>query len=363
MSGPSSTRAETALARIEGVVKTYPGGARALDGVDLRVEPGEIVGLIGANGSGKSTLLGVLAGHLRPDGGRASVAGFDPGSREARARTGYASQDQALDPEMTGQETLAFFARLQGVSGFGPPHLAALLEAFGLAGRGDQRVSAYSGGMRQRLHLLLAFLHDPRLALLDEPTNGLDPEGREAFWKLLRARAETGAGTLLSLHDLAEASDRCARVVMLGAGRVQAEGTPASLIGKHGAWQWRADFLAAPVNPPALRRSLAALPGMLELDLSEDAVALWMGDAGPTDGDILGVLGAEGCQVGSYHRARPDLASVYRLVSGASLVPGSRDGRPGRAGGGGVGGRTGGGGGRRGGGTGGGAGSGRRHGG
>ena len=268
MSGQSSTRAEEPPAGAEGLVKAYPGGTRALDGVDCRVGPGEIVGLLGANGSGKSTLLRVLAGHLRPDAGRAAVAGFDPASREARSRAGYASQDQALDPEMTGREIIAFFARLQGVPGFGAQRLASLLEAFGLAGRADHLVSAYSGGMRQRLHLLLAFLHDPALALLDEPTNGLDPEGREAFWKLLRARADQGAGILLSLHDLAEAAAQCTRVVMLGAGRVKAEGAPADLVAAHGAWLWRAAFGAPIGDVDGLRRSLARLPGLREMDLS-----------------------------------------------------------------------------------------------
>jgi len=348
---PEGLPTDRPLAAAESVVKTYPGGVRALDGADLRVEAGEIVGLIGANGSGKTTLLGILSGRVRPDAGRVSVAGFDPQSRDARSRTGFASQEQSLDPDMTGRETAAFFARLHGLPRGGLPGPAGLLEAFGMAERADARVSTYSGGMRQRLHLLLAFLHDPVLALLDEPANGIDPEGRETFWGFLRARAERGSGALLSLHDLAEAAVRCTRVAMMAAGRVRVVGTPADLIARHGAWLWRAELMTPSADPAALQARLTALPGGLrQLDLGPQSVSLWMADTGAGDDEILDILASAHCEVKAYHRQRPDLASVYRLAAGLAWeddagrkgqggsTTGSRAGGGGRNGGGGGGG-------------------------
>jgi ABC-2 type transport system ATP-binding protein len=357
--GPADA-AGSSLATAEGLRKTYSGGARALDGADLRVESGEIVGLIGANGSGKSTLIGVLGGLVRPDAGRASIGGHAPGTLEARARIGFAPQEQSLDPEMTGRETADFFASLLGADRGGRQRVGSLLDLFGLAERADHRVSAYSGGMRQRLHLLLACLHDPVLLLLDEPSNGLDPEGREAFWKFLRMRADRGLGALFSLHELSEAAARCTRVAMMAAGRVCATGAPADLIAKHGAWLWRAEFAVPYGNPTALRARLGSLPGVRQTDSDEESISIWMDETALTDADILALLAAEGYGVKAYHRQRPDLASAYRLVAGKAW-----DGRPGpegrgaSAGEGALGSRrggNGGGGGRRGGGGGGGGG-------
>ena len=319
------------LALAENLVKVYPGGVRALDGIDLRVEAGEIVGLIGANGSGKTSLLGVLAGRLLPDGGRATVAGAAPGSREARTRVGFASQEQALDPDMTGRETASLFSCLHGLPSHPGPRLDALLESFGLAGRSDHRVSAYSGGMRQRLHLLLAVLHEPDLLILDEPTNGLDPDGRQAFWKLLRNRSSQGYGALLSLHDLGEAAEHCSRLAMMAGGRIRAQGAPMDLIAGFGAWLWRAEFASGPGDPAAVRARLAGLPELRELDLDKESVSMWMAGAAVSDAEILGILSSMGCEVKAYHRQRPDLASAYRLAAGSALGAGNRDDRSGAA--------------------------------
>jgi len=350
MSAPSSTRNEkAALLSAEGVTKSYPGGTIALDGVDLRLSPGEIVGLIGANGSGKTTLLKSLAGLLPPDAGRISVFGGEAGSPAARKRTGYVAQEQALDPEMTGRETAAFFASLNGLGAAEAREaIPRLLRVFDLSDKADIAVAAYSGGMRQRLHILLEFLRRPEVVLLDEPTAGLDPAGRDAFWEYLRSHAEGGGAALLSLHELPDAAEHCSRVVLMSRGKIRAQGTPAELVAAEGAWLWKAQFSGPPRDGKALRESLSALPAMRAVDLGPAGVSLWSGTEPSGEKEILPLLKAAGVEVEGHSQRRPDLASAYRLLTGQDMQA-EVDKRLGKGGGGGGKGGGGGGGGRGGG--------------
>ncbi len=217
----------------EGLVREFKGGIRAVDGVDLRVAAGEVYGFLGPNGAGKSTTVRMLCTLLRPTGGRARVAGHDvvadPGS--VRRAIGVALQDAAIDPFMTGRELL----RLQGVlHGLhrrdGHARAEELLTRVGLAEAADRRVGTYSGGMRRRLDLALALVHEPEVLFLDEPTTGLDPTSRLALWEeVRRLNREAGTTVFLTTQYLEEADQLAGRVAIIDGGRIVAEGTPHDL--------------------------------------------------------------------------------------------------------------------------------------
>ena len=218
------------------------GGRTALAGVDLELRRGEITALVGANGSGKTTLLRILAGILEPSAGEVEVLGTgqparsDHGTRRTlRRRTSYVSQDPALDPEMTGGEVLTLVATLYGVRRRGRRRqVAELAEGFGVGSHLSQRLSTWSGGQRRRLHLAAGMIHDPELLLLDEPTAGLDPEGRRLLWTDLGARAARGRAVAIVTHDLAAVERHAGTVAILDRGALIAVGSPAELLAVDG---------------------------------------------------------------------------------------------------------------------------------
>jgi ABC-2 type transport system ATP-binding protein len=207
----------------------------ALRGVDLEVRAGEIVGLLGANGSGKSTLLKILATVVLPDAGRATVGGMDltrePG--EVRRRVGFASADErSFYWRLTGRENLAFFAAFQALATReAAARIARLGDELGLDAL-DRRYGEYSTGMRHRLAIARALLHEPRILLLDEPTRSLDPLAADALRGILRRTlaGERGCAILLATHDLQEAQGLCDRIAVLHRGERAAFGTPADLL-------------------------------------------------------------------------------------------------------------------------------------
>jgi len=228
---------DDAVIAVEGLVKRY-GSVVALDGVDLRVSRGTVFGLLGPNGAGKTTAVRVLTTIIRPDGGRASVLGHDV-VREAAAvryRIGLAGQNAAVDGNLTGRENLRLIGRLTQL----PRRRIAdradeLLERFGLSSARDRLVRTYSGGMRRRLDLAAALVHYPEVVFLDEPTTGLDPQGRLELWEIIRELAAGGATVLLTTQYLEEADRLANRVAVVDRGRVIAEGTPVQLKAQFGS--------------------------------------------------------------------------------------------------------------------------------
>ncbi len=214
--------------QIEGVTKRY-GERYAVRGLDLALEPGECVALVGHNGAGKSTLIKMMLGLTQPSEGRITVLGEDPcGPHSARLRAsmGFLPENVAFAPAMTGCELIDFYARLRG-----EPVAAnrALLERVGLGEAARRRVGTYSKGMRQRLGLAQALLGSPRVLLLYEPTSGLDPASRQDFYDIVRERRDAGATVLLSSHALSEIEDRTDRIAVMSRARLVACGTLAEL--------------------------------------------------------------------------------------------------------------------------------------
>jgi daunorubicin resistance ABC transporter ATP-binding subunit len=216
---------------VEGLAKRF-GEVVALDGIDFEVPAGSVFGLLGPNGAGKTTAVRVLATVIAPDGGRAEVLGHDV-QREAEAvryRIGLAGQNAAVDPNLTGRENLRLIGRLtQLPRGKIESRSGEILERFGLAEAADRPVRTYSGGMRRRLDVGAALVHRPPVLFLDEPTTGLDPEGRNELWDVIRELVADGTTVLLTTQYLEEADRLADRIVVVDRGRVIADGTPQAL--------------------------------------------------------------------------------------------------------------------------------------
>jgi ABC-2 type transport system ATP-binding protein len=215
---------------VEGLERSFDE-VLAVQGVDLVVEEGEIYGFLGPNGAGKTTTVRMLTTLLLPTGGRATVAGHDvvKQARAVRATIGVALQEAALDPLMTGRELIRLQATLQGLpSAAGKQRADDLLERVDLAGAADRRVGTYSGGMKRRLDLAAALVHEPRVLFLDEPTTGLDPVSRKTIWQEVRALNDEGTTVFLTTQYLEEADQLADNVAIIDSGKIVAEGTPDS---------------------------------------------------------------------------------------------------------------------------------------
>ncbi len=217
---------------VDGARFSY-GQREVLKGISFEVAPGEVLGFLGPNGAGKSTTIRMLTGQLRPSAGSVRLFGRDVGRErsEVMGRVGVSFEEKNLYPSMTGEENLRFFARLYGV-----PHadVRALLAQVGLETRKRDMVAGYSKGMRQRLMIARALVHDPDVLLLDEPTDGLDPVSAQAVRDVIRARVEAGNAVLLTTHDMHEADELSHRVAFINEGEIYALDTPEKLKLAHG---------------------------------------------------------------------------------------------------------------------------------
>jgi len=272
---------------VRGLHKAY-GGRVVVDDLDLDVRAGEVVGLIGANGAGKTTTVECLQGLRQPDAGSVRVLGLDPVRDAERLRplVGAQLQDSALPDRMRVGEAVRLFARRRGPQG------AQLLERFGLGERHRSPFAGLSGGERQRLFLVLALLGEPRLVVLDELTQGLDPAARREVWSAVAQLRDGGTTVLLVTHELDEAEALCGRVVAMRAGRVLDAGTPAELVARHAAGATVRFTCTGDV------RGLRALPGVTEVTTDGATVTVrgerqviaqvgaWLVPRGPVPADL-----------------------------------------------------------------------------
>jgi len=247
----------------EGLSKTFNGTVKAVDGVSFTVKEGEIYGFLGPNGAGKTTTLSLLTAVLGPTGGRATVDGLDVfrHPHDLKQRIGLVFQESTADQDLTGRENLDLAAALFGVPLRDTPRrVSDLLERLQLADSADRLVKTYSGGMRRRLELAVGIVHSPRVLFLDEPTLGLDPQGRAGFWKIItELRKDTGMTVFLTTHYLDEADGMCDRIAIIDHGKIVATGTPSELKDRVGGDVVTVRPLG---NAPGLESALAALPGV-----------------------------------------------------------------------------------------------------
>lgn len=249
------------------------GAFLAVDHVSFDVDAGQVIGYLGPNGSGKTTTIRMLLGIIRPSSGSASVLGFDAArqSEQVRARTGYMSQKFALYNELTARENLAFYGGVYGVRNH--QRITEVIERLGLAGVTSQQVGTLSAGWRQRLALAAAIVHRPQLLLLDEPTSGVDPTARRAFWDLIYGLVAEGITALVTTHYMDEA-EYCNRIGILSAGKLLALDTPDALKSRLPGQMWEVlvggEHLERPdALLPGLDH-LARMPGVLRASLAGD---------------------------------------------------------------------------------------------
>src|SRR4051795_10078939 len=269
----------------------------AVGGIDLEVKPGEIYGFLGPNGAGKSTTVLMLTTLLPPTGGRASVAGFDVATQgpEVRVRIGAALQEAALDNFLTGREHFDLQGGLHGMPKAERMRRAdELLERVGLEEAADRKVGGYSGGMRRRLDLALALVHNPSILFLDEPTTGLDPQSRSALWEEVgRLSADDGVTVFLTTQYLEEADVLADRVAIIDRGKIVAEGTPTQLKAEIG----QSSIEAVPARDDERDRLAAVLDRFGERTAaSPKGVAVRFGN-GEDLTDVVRALDAEGIRV------------------------------------------------------------------
>ena len=231
---PTSTAKGGSVITVSELRFSY-GNGPAVDGISFGVRAGEIFGLLGPNGAGKSTTIHLICGVLTPSEGEVRLDGGDPKRPETRRRLGVAPQALSLYEDLTGEENCAFFGRLNGLSaGELKARTARALDLAGLTDRARDRVSAYSGGMKRRLNLAVALIHDPPVLLLDEPTVGVDPQSRNHLFDSIEALRGEGRAILCTTHYMEEAQRLCDRVAVMDHGRIMDLGAVDELISRHG---------------------------------------------------------------------------------------------------------------------------------
>jgi ABC-2 type transport system ATP-binding protein len=301
----------------EDLVKTFGGDVRALDGVSLEVQPGTVLGLLGPNGAGKTTTVDILTTLLRPDSGRAEVAGVDVLRDPAAVRRsiGLAGQYATVDENLTGTENLVLVGRLNHLAGSQARSRAAdLLDRFGLAGAAHRTVKTYSGGMRRRLDLAAALVARPPVLFLDEPTTGLDPRSRIDLWGVIEDLVREGTTVLLTTQYLEEADRLADRISVVDHGKVIAQGTSAELKAQLGAAVvevWLADATEA----QQVAKTLGHI-GDGDPSTDGDLVRVPAGQGTGTLAEVVRRLDAAGVTARGLQLREPSLDDVFLALTG-----------------------------------------------
>ena len=316
---------------VEGLVREFKKGPRAVDGIDLAVAAGEIYGFLGPNGAGKSTTVLMLVTLLPPTAGVARVGGFDVVREGPKVRSviGAALQEAALDPLLTGREHLRLQATLQALPRADRKRRSdELLDRVGLVEAADRKVKGYSGGMKRRLDLALALVHRPRILFLDEPTTGLDIQSRVALWdEVARLARDDGVTVFLTTQYLEEADALANRVGIIDHGHIVAEGTPTALKAEVG----RPTVEVVPLDPADSERTAAVLARFGDPCGGSKGVAARL-PSGETDlADVVRALDADGLRIRTLELHQPSLDDVFLAKTGRSLE-GDDDDAPGLVG-------------------------------
>jgi ABC-2 type transport system ATP-binding protein len=312
------------IIEVRDLVKVYGGETRALDGITFNVAPGEVFGFLGPNGAGKTTTIRILATLLLASDGTARVAGFDVTAdpHEVRKRLGVAMQTPSLDAFSTGRETLELAGRLHRMPAAEVRRRSdELLELMGLGSVASKLTGTYSGGMKRRLDLASALVHRPEVLILDEPTEGLDPQSRTALWEELEKISAAGTTMLLTTHYMEEADRLSSRLAIIDNGKIVVEGAPAEL--KRGVG---ADAVLLQLESPDGDGQLAEVRRLLEGLVAADAVARHPGgialavpNASAAIPELLRRLDGNGLPIAGLQMSQPSLDDVFMKYTGRRI--------------------------------------------
>jgi ABC-2 type transport system ATP-binding protein len=308
---------------VEDLRMVYPGpknGAAAtvaVDGVRFQVGRGEIFGFLGPNGAGKTTTISVLTTLLQPTSGRARVEGIDVVAQphEVRRKLGLVFQKSTADEELTGRENMALQAGLYGRSGASvDARITELLAQMDLASVGDRFVKTYSGGMRRRLELAVGMVHEPKLLFLDEPTLGLDPQGRAGFWRYIRSlRESAGITVFMTTHYLDEADQLCDRIAVIDHGKIIALGTPKELKDGVGGDTLEVSVAAGAADLAPL---VTAMPGVKAVSRRDDTYRLKCSNGERLVPQVVLAAERAGISVRGVKVVKPTLDEVFLELTG-----------------------------------------------
>ena len=315
------------VVEVADLVKVYPGGTRAVDGVTFSVGAGEFFGFLGPNGAGKTTTIRILATLARATSGRAVVAGLDVATHagEVRRRIGIAMQTVALENLLTGRENLELIGRLHRVpSRVLNRRIDELLELMSLTAAARRLTGTYSGGMRRRLDLATALIHQPEVLFLDEPTEGLDPQSRTALWDELQRINRDGTTMFLTTHYMEEADRLCDRLAIIDGGRIAVEGSPAELKRSIGADTVTVGLAAdGAVGLAAAQDDVARLLDgfvpLAGLERTSTGVSLAVTGAHAAIPELLRRIDGNGVHVAGLSMTEPSLDDVFLRYTGKRI--------------------------------------------
>jgi ABC-2 type transport system ATP-binding protein len=307
------------LLDVAGLTKSY-GARRAVDGVSFQVLAGQTVGLLGPNGAGKSTTVGMLCGLLRPDAGRVLLGGvaLGPGAAAAKHRIGLVPQDVALYEDLSARENLKLFGALYGVKGAAlRERIERVLALVNLADRARDKPSTFSGGMKRRLNIAAALLHDPQLLILDEPTVGVDPQSRNAIFDTLERLKAEGRSLIYTSHYMEEVERLADHIVIIDHGKVLADESPAALYRRlpaRAALRIELPDAADGVLLEGVRR----LPGVSAVEAQGAVLDIRLAEPGRAL-EVMGWLQDAGCRPLHFATARTSLEDIFLHLTGRSL--------------------------------------------
>ena len=317
---------DSAIIEVQDLVKVYAGDTRAVDGISFGVATGELFGFLGPNGAGKTTTIRILATLLEPTEGIARVAGFDVTKHPAdvRKRLGLAQQTPALDAFSTGRETLELAGILQRMPRAEVKRRAdELLELLGLASVAKKLTGTYSGGMKRRLDLGSALMHQPPVLILDEPTEGLDPQSRTALWEELERISRSGTTMLLTTHYMEEADRLCSRVAIIDNGKIVVDGTPRELKASIGAdtvvLQLASTNGELQSQQASVRRLLEDMVEADGVSPNPEGVTLSVPNASAAVPAMLRRLDGEGISIAGLQMSQPSLDTVFLKYTGRHI--------------------------------------------